>query len=56
MVHGTSLRQLLANPLGKPAYWEADILTPECKSTPTRPIQLENVTLVCNRRITGYVL
>lgn len=53
MVKELSLGQLLAKPLGKPAYWEADILSPDCKSTPTKQIELENVTLVCNRRITG---
>ncbi|KIP06624.1 hypothetical protein PHLGIDRAFT_35877 [Phlebiopsis gigantea 11061_1 CR5-6] len=53
MVKELSLGQLLAKPLGKPAYWEADILSPDCKSTPTKQIELENFTLVCNRRITG---
>ena len=49
------IKPLIATPFGQPAYWEEDILTELCKSTPTQPLQLEEVTLVCNRRVTGLV-
>lgn len=50
------VKQLLLEPLGNPAYWYDDILTPECKSVGKKVLTLSNVMLSCGGKPTGYVV
>jgi hypothetical protein len=49
------IKQLLKEPFGKPAYWQEDVLSTEPKHFKYKPLELHNVILTCDGKVTGYV-